>query len=184
MVINMDNNCLDFNENFILCYEKYKKSVRNYLNRYVFQFDDSEELTQDVFLKVLEKGKDLDPDSARVKNFIFTIARNKAIDFIKRRKTESVKYNDSHMEEVAFDKQFYKDIENMYIEGEIISTINDTINSFPEIKRDLFIEKNFNDKKLDVLSGDFKISKYKIKKIDKEVRSKIKCNLSEYEDDL
>ena len=75
------------------------------------------------------------------------------------------------------DKNFFKDIEDMYLEGEVISTINDTIDSFPADKRDVYVNRVFEGNRYKKIMSDFKISKFKIEKIENEINSKIKHNL-------
>lgn len=179
----MRHNGIDFNNNFILCYLKYSEAITKFLKRMVFNADISEELAQDLFLKIYERAQQLDPDSFRTRNYLLTAAKNIAIDYLKRRSVEEAKYKEVHFEEVSLNKQFYNDIENSYLDGEIISTMHDAINSFPEKKRDIFIEKVFNSRNRTAISRDCNVSTYMIKKIEQEIHGKIKHNLIEYIDD-
>ena len=137
----------------------------------------TEELAHDAFLRLYEKAKFFDPLSSQSRSFLFKIGKNLAYDFIRRKNNELKKCNKIFIEDVVMDKNFYKDIEDMYIEGEVISTINDTIDSFPAGKRDIYVNRVFEGKRYKKIMSDFKISKFKINKIENEINSKIKHNL-------
>lgn len=148
--------------------------------KFVFNPHDSEEIAQDVFMKVFEKGVGLDPESGRIRNFIFAIARNRSVDFIKGRKMELEKIRKIHFEEAVLDRDFYRDIENLYIEGELISTLYDTINSFSEEEKKIYLESAYNDKKNAVVSRELNISSYKLKKILNSLNCRIRERISQY----
>jgi RNA polymerase sigma factor (sigma-70 family) len=168
------------NTGFILCYEKYYKQVMRYIMRYIYNYHDIEELTQDVFMRVFEKGEDLDPESGRVKKFIFTIARNKAIDLINKNKKELEKLKEAHFEETAMDDQFFRDVEDAYIEGELVSTLQETLYSFTEKEREVYMESVYNNKKHRAVSREMNISPYLLKKIIRNMNSILKDKITPY----
>ncbi len=169
-----------FNGGFILCYEKYYKQVMRYIMKYIHNYHDTEELAQDVFMRVYEKGKDLDPESGRVKKFIFTIARNKAFDFIKKNKREIEKLKEAHFDEIVMDDRFFRDIEDSYIEGELVSTLQETLYSFTERERKVYLESVYNCKKQVNVSREMNISPYRMKKIIRSMNSILKDKITPY----
>ena len=172
-------NC-DFNEIFVMCYERYFHSVLNYIRGFVFNEFISEEIAQEVFLKDFEKADRAEVEvlPSKLKNFVFKIARNKSFDFLKREKIEYSKLMEVHFEEARLDNDFYYNLENCYIEGEVISTMNETINSFPEDKKGIFIDMVVHKKNLKNISKEHNVSIYKVKKIRKEISRKIRENVS------
>lgn len=175
----MENNSL-FNANFILCYKKYYEQVMRYIMKYIRNYHDTEELTQDVFSKVYEKGENLDPGSGRVKKFIFTVARNRLIDFIKKNMREMEKLKEAHLEETVMDEKFFRDIEDIYIEGELISTLQETLYSFTEREREIYLESVYNSKKHITVSREMNISTYMLKKMIKSMNSILRDKISSY----
>jgi RNA polymerase sigma factor (sigma-70 family) len=171
-----------FNEIFTINYRKYSLPVIRFLRRIVYDRDVSEELCQEVFLRVYEKNVHLDPDSSQTLNFLFTVAKHIAIDYLRRKRAEEEKLRNMNLEEVVMDRQFYEDIGNACLRGEIISTLSDVINTFPEKKRDLFIAKSFGNKTGASLARDSGLSAYHIRKIEEEVHRKIRDNLGQYFD--
>ncbi len=66
--------------------KKYLRPIHNFVWQYVRNKQDAEEITQEVFVKTWRNLKKFD----RTKNFktwIFAIAKNAAIDFIRKKKT-------------------------------------------------------------------------------------------------
>lgn len=64
-------------------FEKYRSRVLNYINYRIENYDDSEDLVQDTFVSLLECSKLICEDT--IKSFIFTIAHNLVIDYLRRR---------------------------------------------------------------------------------------------------
>jgi RNA polymerase sigma-70 factor (ECF subfamily) len=179
-----DAGCMNdrYDENFIINYRKYSVPVARFIKKIVFDRDVSEELCQDVFLRVYERNIRLDPDSCRTLNFLFTVAKHTAIDYLRRKNAEEEKIKSLNLEEAILDRQFYEDIENAWLRGEIISTMSDIIDSFPEKKRDLFIALNFGNMTGASTARDSGLTVYHIRKIEEEFHRKIRENLGHYFD--
>lgn len=64
-------------------FEKYRSQVLNYINYRIENYDDSEDLVQDTFVRLLECSKLICEDT--IKSFIFSIAHNLVIDYLRRR---------------------------------------------------------------------------------------------------
>ncbi len=166
--------------NFTQCYLKYFDCIKIYINRIIEDIHISEELAQDVFLIFFKKTDNFNPSSGRVRNFIYKIARNRSLDYIKRRKKENEKYSQIAIEDVIMDRQFYKDIEDTYIEGEILCTFYDAVNSFPPTKREIYFDRHYKKKQLVTIMKEYKVSKYLLKKIDHDLSMKIRDSLAQY----
>lgn len=63
-------------------YEEYYQVILNYITYRITHRYEAEDLTQDVFVRLLDYKQMLRPDT--VKYFLFTIARNIVIDYIRR----------------------------------------------------------------------------------------------------
>ncbi|MBN2077566.1 MAG: sigma-70 family RNA polymerase sigma factor [Spirochaetes bacterium] len=161
-------------------YRRHSEKIARFIKRFVCDPELAEELRQDVFVKIWERGLFLDPDSPGTLAFIFTVAKHTAIDHLRRKKLERKKIRCMNLDEVMMDRRFYENVENSYIRGEVISTMCDVIDSFPEDKRSLFIDNNFHDRKTISVSRERGISVYHIKKNDREVSRRIRENLAPY----
>lgn len=70
-------------------YRKYQKPVFNFIFRQTKDYHISEELTQDVFIDFLEALRDFRYQST-LKTFLFSIAKNKTIDWIRKKKIKKI----------------------------------------------------------------------------------------------
>ena len=71
--------------NFEILVERYKKKIINFIHKMIFDYDEAQSLAQDVFLKVYETiSKYKSQDTFHT--FIFTIAKNKTLNYIKKQK--------------------------------------------------------------------------------------------------
>lgn len=171
-----------YDENFTINYRRYSIPVVRFIKKIVYDRDVSEELCQDVFLRVYERNIRLDPDSGKTLGFLFTIAKHIAIDYLRRKNAEEEKIKSMDIEEAVLDRQFYEDIENAWLRGEVISTMSDIIDSFPEKKRDLFIAMNFGNMTGASMARDSGLTVYHIRRIEEEFLRKIRESLGPYFD--
>lgn len=71
---------------FELLVGRYLKPVYNFLHRFTQDKDVLDDLTQETFIKVWKNIKKFDPEK-NFKTWLFTIAKNTAYDFLKKKKT-------------------------------------------------------------------------------------------------
>ncbi len=71
--------------NFEILVNRYKNRIVNFINKMIFDHEEAQNIAQDVFIKIYENL-----DSYRMEDnfqaFIFTIAKNLALNLIKKRK--------------------------------------------------------------------------------------------------
>jgi RNA polymerase sigma-70 factor (ECF subfamily) len=65
---------------------QYLKPIYSFAHRYVSNSQEAEDITQEVFVKVWRNLKKFDQNKS-FKTWIFSIAKNTAIDFLKKKKT-------------------------------------------------------------------------------------------------
>jgi RNA polymerase sigma factor (sigma-70 family) len=169
-----------YNDNFTANYLKFSKTITRFMKKMVLDWDISEELSHDVFLKIFERNIDLDPQSPRTMSYLFTVAKNTAIDYLRRKKIEEAKLQEVYFEEISIDKDFCDSVGEAYLRGEIVSTLSDIIDSFSEKNRDIFIKKNYHKKKYSSIAYEAQVSTYRIKQIDEELNQKIRNGLKQY----
>jgi RNA polymerase sigma factor (sigma-70 family) len=168
------------NDNFTLNYLKFSKPIARFLNKIICDRHICEELSHDVFLKVFEKKIHLDPQSAKTMNFLLTVAKNMAIDYLRRKKKEQEKFETLYYEKKVSEFERCGDVGDLYLKGEIISTLSDIINSFPEKKREVFIKKNFCNENTTSIARDACVSHYRIRQIDDELHLLIRERLMHF----
>ncbi len=72
---------------FDLIYKKYARRLYGFIFRYVKQESDTEEIVQEVFLKIWQSHDKINIYSS-FESFLFTIAHNTTVNLLKKRATE------------------------------------------------------------------------------------------------
>lgn len=78
---------------FDVLYSRHKDKVYSYIAKRVHQTGEIEDLYQKVFIK-FHKAKKLYDPKYEVLPWLYTITKNEFLDFIKKRKMESVEFNE------------------------------------------------------------------------------------------
>ncbi|MDD5626396.1 MAG: sigma-70 family RNA polymerase sigma factor [Patescibacteria group bacterium] len=66
--------------------QQYLKPIYSFVYRYVGNMDNTEDITQEVFARMWKNIKKFDP-KRKFKTWLFSIAKNAAIDFLRKKKT-------------------------------------------------------------------------------------------------
>jgi RNA polymerase sigma-70 factor (ECF subfamily) len=81
------NDNLETTNDLITLFNLYHKGIYNYMYFQVkFRVDIAEDLTQDVFLRAWEKRQLFDQSKGSIKNWLYAIARNILMDFLRANK--------------------------------------------------------------------------------------------------
>ncbi len=73
-------------------YKKYQSLIFRYINKKISDKGICEEITQDVFLDFIEEIRDFRGQSS-IKTFLFTIAHNKTIDYIRKKRLKKILFS-------------------------------------------------------------------------------------------
>ena len=73
-------------------YKKYQPSIFNFVKSQISNYQTAEELTQDIFIDFIEALRDFRFQSS-LKTFLFSIARHKIVDEIRKRKLKSILFS-------------------------------------------------------------------------------------------
>ena len=164
-------------KDFAEFYEKYNRRIIFYLMGYVCDFSTAEDLAHDTFLKLYDKRDSIKYGTAGTRSYLYKSAKNIAIDYQRKQEGENRKH-DRCIEVIRdVDDSFYSEVEDFIIEGEVVSTVGDVLEQFPEKSRRIFVDRFLKHKQMQKISMDEKLSFYKIKKIQKEIIDKMKDEL-------
>ena len=72
-------------QNFEIIIERYNLKIINFVNKMISDYDEAQNIAQEIFLKLYENLKKYKMEGS-FKTFIFTIARNRTLNYIKKRK--------------------------------------------------------------------------------------------------
>lgn len=73
-------------------YKKYQPSIFNFVRSQINSYQLAEELTQDIFIDFIEALRDFRFQSS-LKTFLFSIARHKIVDQIRKRKIKNILFS-------------------------------------------------------------------------------------------
>ena len=85
-VINKDEKALFY------IYKKYQPSIFNFVQSQISNYQTAEELTQDIFIDFIEALRDFRFQSS-LKTFLFSIARHKVVDQIRKKKIKNILFS-------------------------------------------------------------------------------------------
>ncbi|VVA44055.1 conserved hypothetical protein [Candidatus Roizmanbacteria bacterium] len=109
-------------------YKKYQPSIFNFVKSQINNYQTAEELTQDIFLDFIEALRDFRFQSS-LKTFIFSIARHKVIDQIRKKKIKSILF--SHLPSFIVESLKVVFIDEEIDKKELKEKIEKIINSLP-----------------------------------------------------
>lgn len=109
-------------------YHTYKSQLFGFIFRRIPQKHIAEEITQDVFLDFLEGLRDFRFQSS-LKTYLFTIARNKTIDFIRKKKLKLIFF--SHLPSFMVDGLAHFVMDDIVEQKELRREIERTMRRLP-----------------------------------------------------
>ena len=160
------------------CYRRHGKALTRVIGYHVDNPHLAEELLHDLFLKLFEKGVDLDPDLSTTRNYLLVIARNHAYDFLKKQRWESKNVVHMNMDTLELEASTLQDLEEAVVSGEIISTLHDTLGALPDDEREIYIRKTFRGHTVLTISRETGLSVFKVnmalRRATRALRSKLR----------
>lgn len=114
-------------------FEAYYPSLCHYASHFLGDHDQSEEVVQDLFVRLWEKRERLEI-SVSLRSYLFRSVRNQCINLIMHEKVKqnhARKIRDAIIEDAA--------VEDYYLEEEISEAISSAISALPEKRREIFL---------------------------------------------
>ncbi len=87
-IISKDANSLE------ILYDRYESLLYNFIYKITQDKQSSEEVLQDVFMKIWNQKARFDSSKGKMSTWLITISRNLAIDYIRSSKTSSYEYDE------------------------------------------------------------------------------------------
>jgi len=119
-------------ESFELLFKTYYKSLCFYALKFLDDYDNAEEVVQDVFINVWEKrNRILAPSSVR--NYLFGAVRNRSLNMLKHKKVvDQHKMDNLKIQLEQADDDFLHEVD-------LMNKINAQIDALPPRRREIFI---------------------------------------------
>jgi RNA polymerase sigma-70 factor (ECF subfamily) len=139
-------------EAFVTLFGYYAPRVKSYLLKHGADDAAADEIVQNTFVTVWEKAKSFNPAKAAASTWIFTIARNKRIDTLRREKFIEVNTDDP-----AFANAAAEEREGDYADGAAVDSLNDAIGALPPEQARLLRMAFFEDKSHSAIAKETKL---------------------------
>ncbi|WP_336533542.1 sigma-70 family RNA polymerase sigma factor [Bacteroides acidifaciens] len=134
-------------------YEEYYQVILTYITYRITHRYEAKDLTQDVFVRLLDYKQMLRPDT--VKYFLFTIARNIITDYIRRYyKKQEI---DSYMYDFAVTSS--NETEETIIADDLASVEQRQLALFPEQRRIVYTLSRYEDKSSAEIAEEMQLSR-------------------------
>ncbi|GHO59669.1 RNA polymerase sigma factor [Ktedonobacter robiniae] len=116
-------------------YQRYAPVIFAYLLRQVPSREDAEDLLVDIFLATMEKSALASMDEQRVAAWIWTVARNKVVDY-RRRSKYRASIELAKVEDVLYESEEQAP-ERMALKHEERQTLHTLLQELPELQRQI-----------------------------------------------
>ena len=168
----------DYESLFSECYKRYSRSVTKFIYSRIGDWDTAEELSQDLFSYLFESKRILDISQPSTKSFLFTAARNRTIDHL-RRKLRMIPSSEN-IEEIVPDESLFASVADGCCDGEVTGTLYESIIALPEIHRRALIMHVYQGKGVRQISRRLHTSEYMVNAALRSARTSIKESLAKY----
>ncbi|MCP5046767.1 MAG: sigma-70 family RNA polymerase sigma factor [bacterium] len=143
-------------QNFEILVNRYKNRIVNFIHKMIYDYDEAQSLTQDVFLKVFENMKKY-KEQDNFQAFIFTIAKNLTLNYIKKHKRISWLSSQQYPENM--ENRYFRSEETQHADlertqqEEMITTALKTLKENQRIALILKVYLEFSYKKIAEITG-------------------------------
>lgn len=138
-------------EAFVALFHHFAPRIKSYLLKHGAPEAAAEEIVQNTFITVWEKAKGFDPKKAAASTWIFTIARNKRIDALRREKFIEINTDSPALENASYT------LNEDYADPETVKKLNTAIDKLPEEQSRLLRMAFFDEKSHQQIADETKI---------------------------
>lgn len=136
-------------------FKRYELSLSRFIQRQISDPHEVEELTQDVFIDFIESLRSFRGDS-KIKTFLFSIARHKTIDYIRKKKIKKIVFS-------KLPQRFVESLATVLIDDdldkkELQQKIEHVFAKLPNDYQLVLRLKYIEDKKMKEIAAVFKLS--------------------------
>ena len=135
-------------------FHTYSKKIYGVAKSFYLNHEDSEEIVQEVFIKLWNNINKLDPDQS-VNSYVITVTKNSILNFLR---SKSVRQN--YLLEQTYSKPPGKNhVEDFIFFNDLISKLNQCVQSLPPQRRKIFKMVFFDGHSADKVSLKLSLSK-------------------------
>jgi len=130
-------------------YEEYRIKVLSYIRSKITNYQEAEDLCEDVFIKVYNKLDTYNESKSSISTWIYNICKNTVIDYFRSHKTEYELLDNYDYLEEENDEEFSED-DLQYLEK--------ALKKLPEELKDLIVLHYYNDLNLKEVASRMNLS--------------------------
>jgi RNA polymerase sigma factor (sigma-70 family) len=138
-------------EAFAALFQYFAPRLKSYMLKHGAGEAAAEEIVQNTFITIWEKAAGFDPKKAAASTWVFTIARNKRIDALRREKYIEVDVDDPALQLAAEEK------EENYADVEDVDKLNAALATLPDEQKKLLRMAFYEDKSHSDIAKETKI---------------------------
>ena len=146
-------------------YRAYRDKLFYYINGKVSSPDDAEDILSEVFIKVTRFYDSYDDSKSSVQTWLYSIARNAVVDHYRRGREYG---------ELTEDIPLESDLEEEYLEEEMLDELADALESMDTELRDIIIMHYYSNKSLTEISEIMDISYGRTKLLHQKALAELK----------
>ena len=140
---------------FEFLFKTYYKKLVLFANRLTNDVHISEEIVEDVFTLLWEKGHEIEFSSS-VGTYLFKMVRNRCLNHIKHEKIKSFYVN--YLTKNSLWDETLRAVNNDYDEKELIRQIKSALDTLPDRCREVFLMSRFGELKYREIAAQLEIS--------------------------
>lgn len=119
-------------------YQSHFNAIRFYAEQYLYSKEEARDVAQDTFVSLWNHRKELD-DSQSIKAYIFTVARNKCLNILRKRASEKDYGSSRRQQEAALNYWTLCDTSaEKIMYSEVEQLLNSALKELPEQHRNVF----------------------------------------------
>lgn len=130
---------------FVALFDHFAPRVKGYLMRHGFAEDEAEEIAQDTMLQVWQKADYFDPERAAVSTWIYTIARNKKIDRLRKHRPMMLDLDDLIAQGFEPEEPHSGQQDILLDQAQLTRRLTDAIEELPKDQAELVQKAFFED---------------------------------------
>ena len=134
-------------------FSMYSKRLYQFSFSYLKSEKDSEEIVQDVFLKLWEKRKELKTETS-FQSYLFTITLN-LIKKQFRKQSRAEEYRSKFMSQLQIENE---DLETLITYKDVLTKLDQLIDQLPEKRKQIFIQRKHYEKPVKQIAQEMGIS--------------------------
>ncbi len=138
-------------------YRDYSQKVFYYIRSKINNYDDAEDLLSDIFTKACAHLDSFDESKASVSTWLYTIARNTVIDYLKLRR-ESLELDENQVSDE-------ESPEERSINSEMLESLAGALEKIDPVQKKLVIQRYYYNRTLKDISEMLNISYGKCKRL-------------------